>query len=143
MRVQDVTFARELLGRAAEEVPVLGEPGGGAQCPLLAVAADADRRVRLRVESFRRLLTESRPLQAEEAGKAAQSGPYTAWAMTLGEIDPLVTGDRRVNRDADGPWGHVPELHPTMAHTLRSATTATSTAPSSSGSGGGGGGGSW
>ena len=42
-----VTLARELLWRPTNEVPVLGEPGGGAQRAPLPAAADDDRRVRL------------------------------------------------------------------------------------------------
>ena len=43
--VQDVALAGELLGRAPQEVPVLGKPGGSAERPLLTATADADRRV--------------------------------------------------------------------------------------------------
>ena len=43
--MQDVAFAGELFRRATDEVPVLGEPGGRAQRPLLTAPADADRRM--------------------------------------------------------------------------------------------------
>src|SRR5207302_5709058 len=42
--VKHVALAGELLGRPAEEVPVLGEAGGGAQGALFTVAADAEGR---------------------------------------------------------------------------------------------------
>src|SRR5215469_1949366 len=45
--VQHIALARELRGRAADKVPVLREPRGGAQRAALAAAADADRGVRL------------------------------------------------------------------------------------------------
>src|SRR6266496_4309689 len=45
--MKNVTLAGELLRRPAEEVPVLGEPGGGTQRAPLPAAADDDRRVRL------------------------------------------------------------------------------------------------
>ncbi|MFE2521019.1 hypothetical protein [Streptomyces mirabilis] len=45
MLVEYVARADELPDRAAVEVPVLCEAGGGAQCALLAAAADAQRRV--------------------------------------------------------------------------------------------------
>jgi hypothetical protein len=45
--VKNVALARELLGRASDEVPVLREPGSGAQRAPLAAAPDDDRRVRL------------------------------------------------------------------------------------------------
>ena len=45
--MKNVTLAGELLRRPTDEVPVLGEPGGGTQRAPLPAAADDDRRVRL------------------------------------------------------------------------------------------------
>src|SRR3954452_23666584 len=47
VRSEYVALAGELLGRTANEVPVLSILRGDAQRALLAAAADADRRVRL------------------------------------------------------------------------------------------------
>ena len=44
--MQDLALAGELLGRAAHEVPVLGETGRCAERPPLPATTDADRRVR-------------------------------------------------------------------------------------------------
>ena len=46
VRGQHVTLAGELLGRPADEVPVVGIFGRDAQRAFLAATADADRRVR-------------------------------------------------------------------------------------------------
>src|SRR6202044_1674306 len=42
--MKNVTLAGELLRRPADEVPVLGEPGGRSQRAPLPAAADDDRR---------------------------------------------------------------------------------------------------
>src|SRR6516225_11733672 len=47
VRVQHVALTRELLGGAADKVPMLREPRGGAQRAPFPAAADADGRVRL------------------------------------------------------------------------------------------------
>ena len=44
--MENVSFAGKLIGRATHKVPVLSESGCRAQCSPLAIAADADRRVR-------------------------------------------------------------------------------------------------
>src|SRR6476646_1469612 len=77
MRRENVALAGELLGRAADEVPVLGILRGDAQRALLTAAADADRRVRL-LRAFRlvagvleliELAVEGRRVLAQQAGE--------------------------------------------------------------------------
>ena len=74
---QNVTLLRELLRRAAREVPVVGVLGGERKGALLAAAPDADGRVRLlrplrfvaRILELVVLSVEGRRLLREQAGQ--------------------------------------------------------------------------
>lgn len=90
----------------------------------------------LRVESFRRFLHESETFHAEEAARRGVLREYTAWAVSLGEIDRwerAVAGSAIIPPEAGVGYAH-------MAPTLMRSTSSSATAPSSSGGGGGGGG---
>lgn len=102
----------------------------------------------LRVESFRRFLAGSEAIHAEEAAKRGLLREYTAWAVSLGELDRwsrAVNASTAIPQDAGLSYVFLAPL-------LFSSTSHAATAPSSSGGsggggvgggGGGGGGGSW
>jgi hypothetical protein len=103
----------------------------------------------LRVESFRRFLHGSEAHHAEEAAKRGVLREYTAWAVSVGEIDRW---SRAVKAATAIPAATAGLHYVYLAPMLSSSTSSASTAPSSSsggggggvgGGGGGGGGGSW
>ena len=145
-------------GRGLQWLPVVligALLGGGG---LAAAVRGWELRVRtplgsglwLRVESFRRFLSQSEAYHAEEAAKRGVLREYTAWAVAVGEIDRwqrAVAASTAIPQEAGLSYV-------TMAPALVHATSSTATAPSSSGGGfsggggvggggGGGGGGSW
>ena len=90
----------------------------------------------LRVESFRRFLSQSEAYHAEEAAKRGVLREYTAWAVAVGELDHwkrAVQASTVIPESAG--LGYV-----FLAPMLISSTSHAATAPSSSGGGGGGGG---
>ena len=87
----------------------------------------------LRVESFRRFLSESEAYHAEEAAKRGVLREYTAWAVAVGEIgrwSRAVAASSVIPETAGIHYAY-------MAPYLLTSTTSAATAPSSSGSGGG------
>jgi hypothetical protein len=102
----------------------------------------------LRVESFRRFLAGSESIHAEEAAKRGLLREYTAWAVSLDELDRwtrAVNASTVIPQDAGLNYVFIAPM-------LFSSTSHAATAPSSSGGsggggvgggGGGGGGGSW
>ncbi len=92
----------------------------------------------LRVESFRRFLSQSESFHAEEAAKLGVLREYTAWAVAVGELDRwerAVSASGAIPAEAGLGYVH-------MAPALSRSAVASSVAPSSSGGSGGGGGGS-
>jgi hypothetical protein len=125
---------------------VLAAAGGAVAGAGLAAALRAwELRVRtpagsaawLRVESFRRFLSESEAYHAEEAAKRGVLREYTAWAVAVGEIDRW---QRAVSAASIAPET-AGLSYAFIAPLLLSSTTSAATAPSSSGGGGFGGGG--
>ena len=106
----------------------------------------------LRVESFRRFLSESEAFHADWAAEHGILREYTAWAVAVGEIDRWA---RAVQASAAAQTADASGVRlATTAPLLAAATTSAATTPSSSGGGGGfsgsvgggaggGGGGSW
>ncbi len=109
----------------------------------------------LQVESFRRFIANSEARHAESAARMGLLRQYTAWAVSLDELDHW---ENAVERAASEPGSSVAASGSdvrfvSLAPVLSQSTTKTFTAPSSSGSGGGsggvggggggGGGGSW
>jgi hypothetical protein len=149
-------YAANRWGREWMPLIIIGSllGGGGFAAALrgweLRVRTPQGSGLWLRVESFRRFLSESETFHAEEAAKRGVLREYTAWAVALGEIDRwerAVAGSTIIPADAGLGYVH-------MAPLLASSATSASTAPSSSsssgggggsvgGGGGGGGGGSW
>ncbi len=135
-------YAANRWGREWLPLIILGSllGGGGFAAALrgweLRVRTPQGSGLWLRVESFRRFLSESETFHAEEAAKRGVLREYTAWAVALGEIDRwerAVAGSTIIPADAGLGYVH-------MAPLLASSATSASTAPSSSSSGGGGGG---
>lgn len=137
-------FASARWGQGWLPVVIVGAllAGGGFAAALrgweLRVRTPYGSGLWLRVESFRRFLSESESFHAEEAAKRGVLREYTAWAVALDELDRwerAVAGATSIPQDSG--LGYV-----AMAPLLVRSTSTASTAPSSSGSGGGGGGGS-
>ncbi len=133
---------------------VLGSAAGGAGFSAalraweLRVRTPAGSAMWLRVESFRRFLSESEAYHAEEAAKRGVLRQYTAWAVAVGEIDHWSKAVARSGAIVDP----VAANYALIAPSLMRMTSTTSVKPSSSsggggggvgGGGGGGGGGSW
>ncbi|MGI9602628.1 MAG: DUF2207 family protein [Acidimicrobiales bacterium] len=109
----------------------------------------------VQIESFRRFIADSEARHAKMAAEMGVLREYTAWAVSLGELDHWTDTVEAagLERDHPGLGRDLAVIAATPA--LRSAVKSASTAPSSSGSsggsfggsvgggGGGGGGGSW
>jgi Predicted membrane protein (DUF2207) C-terminal domain/Predicted membrane protein (DUF2207) N-terminal domain len=95
----------------------------------------------LQVESFRRFIANSEARHAEAAAKMGLLRQYTAWAVSLNELDHW----EKAVEEAAMVAGSAVQASPSafdfvhIAPILSRSTAAASTAPSSSGSGGGGG----
>ncbi|QXC59141.1 DUF2207 domain-containing protein [Aquihabitans sp. G128] len=155
-----VGLAGAAIGAYAQVLPVVGVAAVVAIVGFTAAIRSHELLVRtpmgsalwLRIESFRRFLSESEAQHVDWAVEHGVLRQYTAWAVAVGEIDhwqKAVAGSAAA-ASADPGATHLAYLAPA----LLVSTASTSTAPSSSGSGGfggggvgggagGGGGGSW
>ncbi len=121
---------------------VLGAAVGGAGFSAalraweLRVRTPAGSAMWLRVESFRRFLSESEAYHADEAAKRGVLRQYTAWAVAVGEIDHWSQAVARSGAIVDPVAANYALIAPSLAR----MTSTTSVKPSSSGGGGGGGG---
>ena len=119
MGVEHAAQADELVHRAAEVVPVLGQAGDGAQRALLAAAADADRRVR-RLHGLGLAVA---AVDGEVLALVAESGlGQQADDHVAGLVEPVHALAHRQQVDAVGvglvlvPPGAEPQLEPTARH---------------------------
>ncbi|MEZ5165071.1 MAG: DUF2207 domain-containing protein [Acidimicrobiales bacterium] len=119
---------------------------GGALAALirsweLLIRSPAGSGAWIRTESFRRFLRDSEAEHVERAADLGLLRQYTAWAVSLGEVDRW---ERAVDAAVAVPGARTStlsdELHFVSAtSSFTRATSSASTAPSSSGGGGGGG----
>jgi Predicted membrane protein (DUF2207) C-terminal domain/Predicted membrane protein (DUF2207) N-terminal domain len=89
----------------------------------------------LRTESFRRFLAQSEGYHAEQAAARGVLREYTAWAVSVGEVDRWTRAMASASNIPDQSALQYAYLYPL----LFASTNAASTPPSSRGGGGGGG----
>ncbi|MDH4171425.1 MAG: DUF2207 domain-containing protein [Acidimicrobiia bacterium] len=109
----------------------------------------------VQIESFRRFIADSEARHAKMAAEMGLLREYTAWAVTLGELDHWTKTVRAAGLDRESPAFQrdlaVIAATPALCDAVKSASTAPSSSGSSGGSfggsvgggGGGSGGGSW
>ncbi|SKT11968.1 Uncharacterised protein [Mycobacteroides abscessus subsp. abscessus] len=113
VRGQHFTFTGKFFGRPAHEVPMLGVPGGDAQCSFLPAAADADRRMWLlwplrlvtSILELVELAVEVRRLPAEQSGEHL-TGLFESVETLLdtAQLDPVGAGLLLVPACADAEF---------------------------------------